>query len=79
MKEKFNATLVINNSNNLMYDIWQYKNDFDKQQWKSAICSFCETLQDIYDNFSEDIPNDRLYVLGDVINLLGNIDLEVEE
>lgn len=74
-----NGTLVVNNSEKLSNDIWQCNNDFTEEQWKEAINSFADNLQDIYNwlNDNEDFDmDDKLYILGDVINMLGSIDVE---
>ena len=54
------------------------------QEWKIAVDSFANNLQDIYDWLNEnedcgfDMP-DKLYVLGDVINLFKSIDVRKME
>jgi hypothetical protein len=75
-----NAKLVIKNSPLFMDDIWQYQDEGkDKEWWEKAKDGFVETLQSIYDECGEHIPDDKLYVLGDVINMLDNIEVEMEE
>lgn len=74
-----NATLIVNNSEKLSNDIWQCNNDFTEKQWKDAINSFADNLQDIYNwlNENEDFDMDnKLYILGDVINMLNSIDVK---
>ena len=74
-----NATLIINNSEKFADDIWQYDADFTEKQWKEAIDSFASNLQDIYDwicNNEEFNMDDKLYILGDVINMLSSIDVK---
>ena len=80
-KKVKNGTLIVNNSNGLSNDIWQTSDDFTDKEWKEAIDSFSSNLQDIYDWICDnedcgfDMP-DRLYVLGDVINMLNSIDVK---
>jgi len=73
-----NATLIINNSEKFSDDIWQSEDNFTVEEWKETIDSFASNLQDIYDwidgNDDFDMP-DRLYVLGDVINMLNSINV----
>ena len=74
-----NATLIVNDSEKFSDDIWQCKSDFTETQWQDAMESFAISLQDIYNWLDEneefDMP-DCLYVLGDVINMLHNIDVK---
>lgn len=76
-----NGTLIINDSEKFSNDIWQSEDNFTEEEWKEAIDSFASNLQDIYDWICEnedcgfDMP-DRLYVLGDVINMLNSIDVK---
>lgn len=74
-----NGTLIVNDSEKFSNDIWQNEDNFTEEEWKEAIDSFASNLQDIYDWIDEnddfDMP-DRLYVLGDVINMLNSIDVK---
>ena len=75
---KANATLVVNNAKKFSDDIWQYDADFTEEQWKEAIENFADNLQDIYNwlTCNEDFDmDDKLYILGDVINMLNSIDV----
>lgn len=77
---KGSAVLNIKSSERLSYDIWQSEDNFNEEEWNEAIKSFASNLQDIYDWLDKnefDMP-DRLYVLGDVINMLQNIDVKME-
>lgn len=73
-----NATLIVNNSEKFSDDIWQYKSDFTETQWKESIDNFADNLQDIYNwlTCNEEFDmDDKLYILGDVINMLNSIDV----
>lgn len=73
-----NGTLIINNAEEFCNNIWQYKNVFTEEQWKEIINSFASNLQDIYNwlTCNEEFDmEDKLYVLGDTINMLNSIDV----
>lgn len=77
-----NATLLIRNNAGLEQDIWQEgNNDFTSDQWQEAIDNFADTLQKIYyaGDYQLDIEDADLYILGDTINLLRAIDIQVEK
>lgn len=74
-----NAMLIINNSEKFANNIWQYNADFTETQWKESIDNFADNLQDIYNwlTCNEDFDmDDKLYILGDVINMLNCIDVK---
>ena len=76
-----NATLVIKDNAGLEKDIWtEGNNNFTKDQWQEAIDNFADTLQKIYyaGDYQLEIEDADLYILGDVINLLKAIDIEIE-
>ena len=75
-----NATLVINNSKEFCDDIWQYKNDFSEEQWKAAFKEFASIIQDAYDylNKDDEYPDDKLYQVGDVANMLSSIEVKLK-
>lgn len=76
-----NGTLIINNSKNFANDIWQNESEFTEEEWKVAINSFADNLQDLYNYFceKEDFEMaDKLYILGDVINMFNNIDVKIK-
>lgn len=91
-----NATLVINDSEKFMDDIWQYEGDFNKSDWEGSIEEWSEILSELYEiigtedfcNFitklSKEIPeiedfgDDKLYQLGDLINMLNSIDVKMK-
>ena len=82
-----NAILLIKNSDGFEDDIWDLSGDnFSPNEWKSAIENFTDNAQIIYDWIGT-IDNDDviggvgfdLYVLGDLINMLRSIDVEVKE
>lgn len=81
-KEKANATLVINDANGFEEDILQQVQDFTKKEWKIYPKALAQNLQDLYNNLlkTEEFGGGttELYVLGDVINLLKAIDVEVK-
>lgn len=92
-----NATLVINDSEKFMDDIWQYEGDFSKSDWKGSIEEWSKILNELYEIIStedfyyfitklskeipeiEDFGDDKLYQLGDLINMLNSIDVEINE
>jgi len=77
-----NGTLIINDSEKLSNDIWQCDYDFTEDQWQDAVENFAENLQDIYDwlTCNEDFDmDDKLYILGDVINMLNSIDVKKKQ
>jgi len=77
-----NGTLIVHNSEKFSDDIWQSKNDFTEEEWKEAIDSFASNLQDIYNWLTcneEFNMDDKLYILGDVINMLNSIDVKAKE
>ena len=75
------AILVINDEKKFCYDIWQYKNTFTEEEWKSTIRNFADIIQDAYKYLSEErekgdvYPDDKLYQVGDVANMLYSIGL----
>jgi len=79
------ATLKIKNSEELGKEVWQMDGckDWDAGKWAQAIENFADTLQKIYysaDRYYErDIDDYDLYILGDTINLLRAIDIQVEK
>lgn len=81
-----NATLVINDGNGFESDIWQDNSHFNQEDWKSAIEGMNDVLKEIYKETDhnpekpvwEVIPDDKLYILGDVINMLSSIDIELK-
>lgn len=76
-----NGTLIINNSEKFSDDIWQIDGDFTEKEWKEIISNFASNLQDIYNWLSDNDGCgfdmvDKLYVLGDVINMFNSIDVK---
>lgn len=80
-----NATLVINNGEGFENDIWQTFGGFNKSQWEEAIKCLADNLQTIYDALDSNTDESEalqeefgydIYQLGDVINLLKNIDIK---
>ena len=80
-----NAVLKINDTNAFENDIWQIDtDDFTADQWKIAINNFADNLQALYDWIDE---QDEIvggedfdhYVLGDTINMLRSIGIELQE
>ena len=80
-----NAELTINNGAKFSDDIWQYEAEFTEKQWRETIEEFANVLQDaygfldqeLYDENGNDVtyPDDMLYQIGDVINMLRSIDV----
>ena len=75
-----NATLIINNGEEFSDDIWQYKAKFTEYQWKEAFEEFARIVQDAYDYLIEDemYPDDKLYQVGDVANMLRSIEVKLK-
>ena len=71
-----NATLVINDSAALIKDIYQTESYFHEDVWKIAKETMINNLRFAY-NRLEDVP-DVQYSIGDVINLLSSIKVEVK-
>lgn len=81
-----NATLVISNEEDFCNDIWQYRNNFTEEQWSETIKGFAGTLnnayrfinQELYNKNGDEVcfPDDELYVIGDIINMLLAIDIK---
>ena len=86
MKEDKNATLFIYDEDKFFNDIWQCDGSFTQQQWKEVIKNFASILQDAYDfldceYFTEqgkpiNYPDDNLYIIGDIINMLSSISVK---
>lgn len=82
-----NAVLLIKNKDGFEDDIWQTSGDnFELNEWKTAINNFADNAQSIYD-WIDNLENKglitvgsefELYVLGDLINMLRSINVEIE-
>jgi len=78
-----NAVLLIKDRDGFEDDIWQISGDnFELNEWKTAINNFADNAQNIYD-WIDDLEitigsEFDLYVLGDLINMLRSIDVEIE-
>ncbi len=78
-----NAVLLIKNRDGFEDDIWQISGDnFELNEWETAINNFADNAQSIYDwidNLETTVGSEfDLYVLGDLINMLRSIDVEIE-
>ena len=83
-----NATLVIRNSEKFADDIWQCEEDFSRSQWKEALSTFVDALNEAYEFLDQELYDedgtetvfgaDKLYIIGDVINMLSSINVSVE-
>lgn len=74
-----NAILKIINSSELAQEIWGYDPKFTKDEWDKVIITMRDNLQNIYNKLSEETGgNEEIYSLGDVINLLNVLELEVD-
>ena len=73
-----NAKLIITDSRGFCNDIWQLRgaDGWTSENWQIAIDSLIEDMEHIYDD--EDIDDFLRYRLGDVINLLSKIDIEMK-
>jgi len=78
-----NGTLLVNNSNGLANDIWQYNGEFEKEDWEKSLVTFRNAVADakLYIEELEDgeFGDDRLYILGDIINLFDSINVEMKK
>ncbi len=82
-----NANLVITNNVGFSEDIWQYDAEFTTEQWKGTIKEFVEIIaeaKEILEDAQEekfmenyDFGDDKLYQLGDIINMLSSINVRV--
>ena len=72
------AKLVITNPKGLSDDIWQIDTakSWSREMWYEALDSLAVDLQHIYDN--ADIDDFYRYRLGDTINLLRSMGVEVK-
>ena len=78
------ATLVINDHEKFCENIWQYKVKWTEEKWKEVIENFAENLQDAYHYLDQDrgddtFPDNQLYIVGDIINMLCSIDVKLKE
>lgn len=76
-----NATLVIKDNKKFENDIWQTCENWEgNAKWNECIKYQSNILQKLYNQLlqTEDYCDgcEELYVLGDVINILNNIDVE---
>jgi len=82
-----NATLTITNNAKFSDDIWQYDAEFTTEQWKETIDGFVDIISEAKELLEEiqeeecmedyDFGDDKLYQLGDIINMLSSIDVKV--
>jgi len=53
--------------------VWQDETDFTQEDYQNWLESSTQTLQDIYDDYEGEHD---VYILGDIINLLSNIQIK---
>lgn len=71
--------LQISNPEELEQEIWGYNPKFSKEEWEQAMATIRNNLQNIYNRLSEETGgNEEVYSLGDAINLLNTLELEVK-
>ena len=61
--------------------VWQDETRFTQKNYNAWIKGASRTLQDIYDAIdgSDEVSPDQLYILGDVINMLNNIQIKIQQ
>lgn len=61
--------------------VWQNETGFTQKNYNAWLKGASRTLQDIYDAIdgSDEVPPDQLYILGDVINMLNNIQIKIQQ
>ena len=69
---------LIINPENFDDKVWQTKTDFNQDGYKNWVKSAVAVLQNIYDDIDGLIDDAKLYILGDVINLLDCADVKVK-
>lgn len=62
-------------------DVWQNETGFTQKNYNAWLKGASRTLQDIYDAIdgSDEVSPDQLYILGDVINMLNNIQIKIQQ
>lgn len=61
--------------------VWQNETGFTQKNYNAWLKGASRTLQDIYDAIdgSDEVSPDQLYILGDVINMLNNIQIKIQQ
>lgn len=61
--------------------VWQNETGFTQKNYNAWLKGASCTLQDIYDAIdgSDEVSPDQLYILGDVINMLNNIQIKIQQ
>ena len=82
-----NTAQTITNNAKFSDDIWQYDAEFTTEQWKETIDGFVDIISEAKELLEEiqeeecmedyDFGDDKLYQLGDIINMLSSIDVKV--
>lgn len=59
--------------------VWQNNTDFNQQSYNSWLQTASTSLQRIYNMLegNDDVNTSDLYILGDVINILDNIEIKI--
>lgn len=62
-------------------EVWQSETEFTQKKYNTWLKGASRTLQDIYDviDGSDEVSPDQLYILGDVINMLNNIQIKIQQ
>lgn len=60
--------------------VWQSNTDFNQQSYNSWLQTASTSLQRIYNMLedNDDVNTSDLYILGDVINILDNIEIKIK-
>ena len=60
--------------------VWQNNTDFNQQSYNSWLQTASTSLQRIYNLLedNDDVNTSDLYILGDVINILDNIEIKIK-
>lgn len=59
--------------------VWQTETGFNQDGYKNWVKSAVAVLQNIYDDIDGLIDDTKLYILGDVINLLDCTDVKIKK
>ena len=61
------------NPNEFDQKVWQTDTEFTQKEYKEWFENAVEVLQDIYDDYDGEAD---VYILGDIINLLTNVEIK---
>lgn len=75
------AGILTINTNRFDDAVWQSETGFTQKNYNTWLHGASSTLQNIYDTLDgiDVISPEQLYLLGDVINLLDNIEIKTQQ